>query len=201
MTDATKLFRSGKRYRGFVQTDETTLPVTFTVYPVNAKEVRLKYLFPISMMDRIRKGTVVYILIENEERLIGELRVVETDSESKTITTSLDFVTRDRRKFPRVFVKGILDITVKLSCEEGEIAGEVVDLSMASLGVETGRDLREQECDVELSYRGHRIRVRGKVVRSSEGVVILEFINGNSEVTNFLSRVYSDLFLKTQRGQ
>ncbi|WP_457600360.1 PilZ domain-containing protein [Hydrogenivirga sp.] len=200
MTDATKLFRSGRRYRGFLQTEEGFAPVTFTIYPLNAKEIKLKYVFPTTLIDRFREGNILYVLIEEGEKLIGELRITQRDPEKRSIVASLDFVTKDRRKLPRVKVGGILDITAKVYCEEGEFTGKVSDVSMASMSVNLDTEVKPQECEVEIVYRGLKTKVRGKIVRSSKGTLILEFIEGNSEITNLLSKVYSDIFIKAQRN-
>ncbi|RLJ71133.1 PilZ domain-containing protein [Hydrogenivirga caldilitoris] len=199
MTDATKLFRSGKRYRGFAQVNGGYQPVAFTLYAVNEREVRLKHIFPNSLTSRFKEGNVIYVLIEEEKRLIGELRVVENDPDKKFILARLDFLTEDRRKLPRVSVEGNLDIEAKLTCGGKRFEGKVRDISLASASIEVGTDLKEQECEVELNYRGFKTRAAGKVVRSSGGSVVIEFTSDADDIASLLSRVYSDLFLKLQR--
>ncbi len=199
MTDATKLFRSGKRYRGFVSLNGGSLPVTFTAYVVNTREVKLKYIFPSKLFDKFTEGTVLYVLIEDEDRLIGELRITKKDVEKKVLLASLDFTTKDKRKLPRILVKGILDISAKVHCGNAQVEGKVVDISMASMSLEANESIEEQECEVELTYRGRKTKVKGKVVRSDGNSIVIEFLEGNHEITNFLSRIYSDVLLKTQR--
>jgi len=137
VTDATKLFRSGKRYRGFVNVEGSYLPITFTAYVVNTRDVKLKYVFPSSLIDKFAEGTVLYVLIEEEEKLIGELRITKKDEEKKVLFASLDFTTRDRRKLPRILVKGSLDISGKVYCGGEEAEGKVIDISMSSMSLKT----------------------------------------------------------------
>ncbi len=197
MTDSRALFRSGRRYRGFLQTDRGAVPVTFNVYPLTPDEVRLKHVFPTNVADSLERGSVIYILIENDRPMVGELRILSGGG--RFIPARLDYVTEDRRKLPRVKVKGVLDIKADIVCSSGEYRGDVVDLSMTSVGVDVGADIPPQKCDVHLSYGDTRVHLKGRVIRSSDGFVVVEFGDSDAEMTDLLSRVYTDLFLINQR--
>ncbi len=198
MTDSRALFRSGRRYRGFVSTDRGAVPVTFNVYPLTPEEVRLKHIFPTNITERLSRGSVVFVLIENEKPLIGELRILSPGG--RFIPARLDYVTEDRRKLPRVKVEGILDVEAELACRTGHYTGRVVDLSMASLSIDTGVDLSPQNCSVQLSYRDTQAQLKGRVVRSFNGTVVVELENSDSEMTDILGKIYADIFLINQRS-
>ena len=196
MTDATKLFRSGKRYRGFAPAGNRYVPVGLTVYPVDSKEVRLRHIFPSRVGESIKEGDVLYLFLE-EERLVAEIRILKR--EERGMLASLDFVTEDRRKLPRVSVEDLLDIEANIICGGREYTGRVVDLSLSAVSVRAGVSLPSQECEISIKYRSTVARLKGRIVRSEENLTVLEIVNGNSEMVELLQRVYADLFLKVQR--
>jgi len=197
VTDSRALFRSGRRYRGFLQTEKGAVPVTFNVYPLTPEEVRLKHIFPTNVADSLERGSVLYVLIENEKPMVGELRILSGGK--RFVPARLDYVSEDRRKLPRVRVKGTLSIKADIVCAAGEYRGEVVDMSMSSIGVETDVNLPPQECEVHLSYGDTRVHIKGRIVRSSGGLVVVEFSESDAEITDLLAKVYTDLFLINQR--
>lgn len=198
MTDSRALFRSGRRYRGFVSTDRGAVPVTFNVYPLTPEEVRLKHIFPTNITERLDRGSVVFVLIENEKPLIGELRILSPGG--RFIPARLDYVTEDRRKLPRVKVEDVLEVKAELACRTGHYTGRVIDLSMTSISVNTGVDLAPQNCSIQLSYRDTRVQFRGRVIRSFNGTVVVELGNDNPEMTDILGKIYTDIFLINQRS-
>ncbi|MDQ7082282.1 MAG: hypothetical protein Q9N34_04355 [Aquificota bacterium] len=74
------------------------------------------------------------------------------------------------------------------------------DISFSSFSVRTDRDVPQGEYEVVLTHRGIQYRVKGKVVRSGGGVSVFEVMDGNGSFTELFSRVFTDLFLKAQRG-
>jgi len=198
VTDSRALFRSGRRYRGFVSTDRGAVPVTFNVYPLTPEEVRLKHIFPTNITERLDRGSVVFVLIENEKPLIGELRILSPGG--RFIPARLDYVTEDRRKLPRVKVEDVLEVKAELACRTGHYTGRVIDLSMTSISVNTGVDLAPQNCSIQLSYRDTRVQFRGRVIRSFNGTVVVELGNDNPEMTDILGKIYTDIFLINQRS-
>ncbi|MDQ7038193.1 MAG: PilZ domain-containing protein [Aquificota bacterium] len=199
MTDAFKLLRSGKRYRGFLEVSGNFLPVTFNLYTVSGQAVRVRYLFPTTLAKELKEGKVLYILIEEKSKnLIAEARVVKT--EEKGAVLSLDFITEDRRRFPRVRVKGLVSVPCLVRLRDSSVEGEVEDISFSSFSVRTDRDVPQGEYEVVLTHRGIQYRVKGKVVRSGGGVSVFEVMDGNGSFTELFSRVFTDLFLKAQRG-
>ncbi|MDQ7082281.1 MAG: hypothetical protein Q9N34_04350 [Aquificota bacterium] len=122
MTDAFKLLRSGKRYRGFLEVSGNFLPVTFNLYTVSGQAVRVRYLFPTTLAKELKEGKVLYILIEEKSKnLIAEARVVKT--EEKGAVLSLDFITEDRRRFPRVRVKGLVKVPCLVRLRDSSVEG------------------------------------------------------------------------------
>ncbi len=197
MIDAKKLFKSGKRYRGFAQIMGNYTPVTFSAYPMNTREIKLKYVFPSSLVKYMKKGNMIYALIEDVGYLIAELRISE--SKDRSAIAVLDFVSEDRRKLPRVKVKDILDVKADIFCGEKSYMGEVIDISMASLSIDVDENVPSGECEVLLIYRNLKTSIKGKVVRSAEKTVVFEVVDGSTDMMSFLGRIYSDLFLKIQR--
>ena len=198
MTDATKLFRSGKRYRGFAPAGGRYVPVGLTIYPVNNKEVRLRHIFPSKVGEGIKEGDVLYVLVEDDRRLVAEIRVL--GREERGVLASLDFVTEDKRKLPRVNVENLLEIEATVTCGDKKYSGKLVDLSLSSISFRTGEILPTGECELSIRYRGMNVRLRGKVVRSQEDLTVLEVLSGNNDMVELLQKVYSDLFLKSQRS-
>lgn len=199
MTDAFKLLRSGKRYRGFLEVGGNFLPVTFNLYTVSGQAVRLRYMFPMTLMKELKEGKVLYILIEESSRnLIAEARVVKTEERGAVL--SLDFVTEDRRRFPRVRIGGLVRVSCLVKLPEGDVEGELEDISFSSFGVRTDREIPSGEHEIILTHKGIQYRVTGRVVRSGEGVSVFEVVDGGTGFTELFSRVFTELFLKAQRG-
>lgn len=196
MTDARRLFRSDRRYRGFFPCGSSYVPVHFTVYPVDDREVRIKDLFPLRVLESLREGDTLYVL--TEDRLVGELRVLRKGE--RDVLASLDFLTEDRRSLPRVKVEGILDVEVSVRCGNEEHSGKAVDLSLNSLSAKIGKSVSCTECEVGLRYGGRRVEVKGSVVRSAPDLVVLQILEGTEEMVDLLNKVYSDLLLKLQRS-
>jgi len=195
--DATKILRSGRRYRGFLSVNRFYVPVTMTLYPVDSKTVRIRHLFPTSLVQRVKKGTVIFILIEDERSRIGEIRVVGIGE--KEITGVLDFVSEDRRKLPRVKVDGILDIPAVVQVGKENYRGRVVDISLVSVGVSPDMRIVGDQCTLTLSFKGIKTALRGRIRRSEDGFAVIE-VEGNGDMVDLLSRVYSELFLSVQRN-
>lgn len=198
MIDAKRLFKPGRRYRGFAPIGGRYVPVGFNLYPINTKEVRIRYLFPPRVGERIREGSVLYVLVEDERKLVAEIRVVRKGE--KEVVANLDFVTEDKRKLPRVKVEGFLEIEASLSCGGKAYTGKVVDLSLSSVSVRTELIPTSEECELSVKYRNTFLKLKGRVVRREEGVAVLEILNGNNEMAELLQRIYADLFLKAQRA-
>ena len=196
MIDVRKLFRSGRRYRGFAPFEDVYTPVTFNLYPVGDKEVRIRYLLPLRVFEDLREGDIIYALIENEKNLIAEIRIKR--KENRSFEAEVDFVTEDRRKLPRVRLKGILDVQVESRCGGRTDRGSLIDISLSSLSVD--RELPEGDCELYLSYKNKKVKVYGKVVRSGPDGSAIEIMEGNGEMTDLLGRIYSDLFMKVQRS-
>lgn len=197
MIDAKRLFKPGRRYRGFAPIGGRYVPVGFNLYPISTKEVRIRYLFPPRVGERIREGSVLYVLVEDERKLVAELRVVKRSE--REVVANLDFITEDKRKLPRVKVEGFLDVEASLTCGGRVYTGRVVDLSLSSVSVRTEMTPPLEECELSIKYRNTFLRSRGRVVRREEGVTVLEIVNGNNGMTELLQRIYADLFLKAQR--
>ncbi len=195
MIDAKSLFIPTKRYRGLAPFRKGYVLITFNVTPLNEKEVRLRNVFPSNILEKLKNGDVIYTLIEGEKKLIAELRVLRI--EGKSIVASLDFLVEDRRKLPRVKVKGLLDVEIEVRCLGITYKGNLVDLSLSSLSV--NRRLPKGECELTLSYKDRKINLKGKVVRTSTNSAV-EITDINTEITDFLGEIYSDLFLKVQRS-
>lgn len=196
MIDVRKLFQSGKRYRGFAPVDGVYTPVTFNLYPVGGKEVRVRYLLPLKVFENLKEGDVVYALVENEKNLIAEMRIKK--KEDRSLEAEVDFVTEDRRKLPRVSVKGLLDVRVEAVCSGRIYEGSLVDISLTSLSVDTG--FPEGECELYLTYRNRKVKVIGKVIRSGPEGSAVEVKEGSGDMIDLLGRIYSDLFIRAQRG-
>ncbi len=198
MKETSKLLRSGKRYRGFLEVSGRFMPVTFNLYVINEQTLRVRYLFPTSLAKYLREGKVLYILLEEGTRnLIGEARVVKTEERGAVL--SLDFLTEDRRKFPRVKVGGLVRVKALLRCGGEEIEGDVEDISFSSLSVKTGRDIKGRECELTLDYKGIRYSLMAKVIRSEGGITVLEISGGNHSFTEIFGKIFTELFLKAQR--
>lgn len=197
MIDAKKLFKSGKRYRGFASVGGNYVPVGFNVYPISSEEIRIRHLFPSRVGDKIKEGSLIYVLLEDEEKLVAEVRIVRR--EERGILASLDFVTEDKRKLPRVKVEGFLDVEAEILCQGSLYTGKVVDLSLSSVGIKTEGDIPSGECELTIKYRNKLSKFTGKVVRKDESITVFEILNGNNEMTELLQRIYADLFLKAQR--
>ncbi len=195
MTKPIELFRPGKRYRGFLQEEEDTFPLTFNVYPLGDKNLRLKYIFPAGLLHKIREGYVIFALIEDRDFMIAELRIVE--KEKGALLASLDFVTKDRRKLPRIRVEN-MDIKAELECEGKSLEGKVLDLSVTSLAVSSPQAVENVTCTLTILYRGRKFRFNSRVMKSYNHKVVLSVEDGS--FTSFVSRVYSDLLLKVQRS-
>ena len=197
MIDAKKLFRSGRRYRGFAPVGGNYVPVGFNVYPVSPEQIRIRHLFPSKVGEKVREGSIVYILLEDEQKLIGEVRILKR--EERGLLASLDFVTEDKRKLPRVKVEGFLDIDAGISCQGSEYTGKVVDLSLSSVGIRTDADIPSGECEITIKHRNRTHKFKGRVVRRDASITVFDILNGNNEMTELLQRIYADLFLKAQR--
>ncbi len=197
MIDARELFKSGRRYRGFVRYRGEYIPSTFTVFPLNARELRLKYFFPTNVMDTLKKGDIIYCLLEEGNNLVAELRVVR--EEEKSVKVSVDFVSKDRRSLPRVKVEGFLDIKAYLVCSDQRVEGNIVDISMSSLSIRTERRINSSGCTVEIIYDPYRIVLNCKVIRQDEGKIVVVPEENNRDMVTILGKIYSDLFLKAQR--
>ncbi|NPA41219.1 MAG: PilZ domain-containing protein [Aquificae bacterium] len=200
MIKTTRLFKPGKRYRGFLQTERGYIPITFNLYPLSNDKVRIKYPFPAKLLQKLKPGAVVFTLVEEDKYRIAEIRVVEIEKDGKSVIASLDFITEDKRKLPRIPVGDFLDITATVECEGEALEGKVSDISLTSLAVETGRKKEPSECEVVINYKNRKFHFVGRVIRSSENKVVLEIDENNTEFINLVSKVYSELFLKTQRG-
>ncbi len=200
MTDAVKLLKAGKRYRGFLSSDSAYIPVTLTVYPLDARSIRIRYIFPPSISPRVRRGSTIYLLVEEGRNNIAELRVVK--SESKEIIAVLDFVSEDRRRIPRVKVEKILEISAEVACGDRVLKGEVIDISLTSLSVRLGEKPAGEavDCLLTIHFGGIKTAVRGRVLRTGEGVTVFEVREGNGDMVALLRKVYSEIFLKIQRG-
>jgi len=212
VTEAVRILRSGKRYRGFLSDDSSYVqryrgflsddssyvPVTMTAYPIDARNVRMRYLFPVSLGERVRRGSIIYLLIEDRGNRIAELRV--TKKEGKDILAVLDFVTEDRRKIPRVKVEGILEIEAQVECGERALRGKVVDISLLSLSVRLGQEPPEGLCRITVVYEGLKTTFSAKKLRYSDGIGVFEVKESNGEMVGFLRKVYSGIFLKVQRS-
>ncbi len=200
MIDARKLFISGKRYRGFAPVGETYIPVAFSIYPLDEKEVRLRHLFPSSVVGKIGEGSVVYALVEDGKKLVAELRVLKAESDGKSFTASVDYITKDRRALPRVRVEGLLEIEVEVRCGSESYRGRLLDISIQSLGVKVDRRAPCSECELTMSYGGRKINLRGRVIRCDDNIAVIETAGDNPDMVSLLGRIYSDIFLKIQRG-
>ena len=198
MTEAVKILRSGKRYRGFLSQDTTYLPVTLTAYPIDSKNVRVRYIFPASLNDKVHRGSTIYLLIEDKGNLIAELRVVK--KEGKDLMAVLDFVTEDRRKIPRVKVEHLLDIEARVECGGRILRGKVVDISLMSLSVRLSEKPTRNECTVVVIFEGLKTSLRTRLLRFSEEIAVFEVVEGNGDMVGFLRKVYSGIFLKVQRS-
>jgi len=197
VTDAKELFKPGKRYRGFAPVGARYVPVGLNIFPVNPKEVRIRHLFPSKVAEKIREGDILYVLVEDEEKLVAEIRIVK--KEERGILANLDFVTEDKRKLPRVKVEDLLEVQGTVTCRGVEFSGRVIDLSLTSVSIRTGSEPPLEECELTLKYRSKMVRLKGRVVRKEDGVTVLEIVNGNNAMVEFLQKIYSDLFLKAQR--
>jgi len=51
-----------------------------------------------------------------------------------------------------------------------------------------------------LQRKGCVVNAKGRIVRSTDGVVVVEFEDSDPEMTDFIGRVYADVFLLNQRG-
>jgi hypothetical protein len=199
VTDAFKLLRSGKRYRGFLEVRGNFIPVTFNLYVVSGQALRVRYMFPTTLTEHLKEGKVIYILLEEgSKNLIAEARVVKV--EEKGALLSLDFVTEDRRRFPRIKLGGLVKVRAKVRSGGKETEGEVEDISFGSLSVRTGSEIGGGECEVTLEHRGVQYTLRAKVVRSEGDLTVFEILEGNHSFTELLGRVFTELFLKAQRG-
>ncbi len=196
MIDTRGLFQPGKRYRGFAPLEGSYVPMTCNVYTLSKEEVRLRYILPMKLQEQLKEGDTLYILVERGKNVVVETRVVR--KEERAIVCHVDFVSEDRRKLPRVKIRGLVDVIAKIKCGDREIEGEVIDLSLSSLSV--NKNLPQGECELSLIHRGRTIKVRARVVRSSEENSALEVISGNGEMAELLGRVYSELFIRAQRG-
>ncbi len=199
MTDALKLLRSGKRYRGFLEVSGNFMPVTFNLYKINDQALRVRYLFPTSLMKHLKESKVLYILIEEGNRnLIAEARVVKPEERGAVL--SIDFVTEDRRKFPRIRIKDFVSVEAVIRCGNREVRGVVEDISFVSVSVATPEEVKGERCEVVLVHKGMRYSVRAKVVRSGGGLTVLEILEGNHGFTELFGRIFTEMFLKAQRG-
>ncbi len=194
MIKPTKLFRSGKRYRGFVQGKEGATPVTFNVYTVDDKTIKVKYLFPNRLAREIGKGSVIFALIEDKDYMVAELRILK--EEKGYFLASLDFVTKDRRRLPRICVEG-MDIKAEIECGDRSFKGRVLDLSMTSIAVSLQNTLEGVMCQLTLVYKGRKFKLSARALKSYNHKVVFTIEGG--EFTSFVSRVYSDLLLSLQR--
>jgi len=197
VTDSRALFKSGKRYRGFITTKEGTIPVTFNVYPLTPDEIRLKHIFPASITDKLKKGDAVYIMIENEKPLIGKFKILNKDK--AFFSARLEYITEDRRKLPRIKVESLFEIKAQLLCGSERLEGKVLDLSMTSLRIQIHKDISVKKCEVVLIYGNKKIRRFGKIIRSEKGAIIVELLESDGELTDILGKIYKDLFLINQR--
>ncbi len=118
----------------------------------------------------------------------------------KEIRASLDFVTEDRRKLPRIKVEGLINVKANVRCGQKEAEGKVIDMSMSSVSVRVTVSPSSEVCLLDLYYGGRRAGIKGKLIRSSDNVAVFEVIEGNGELTELLSKIYTDLFLNTQRA-
>jgi len=97
-------------------------------------------------------------------------------------------------------VRDTLDVEAELACKSGAYRGKVVDMSMSSISAEIGVNLPPQGCMVRLSYDNTVVNAKGRIVRSTDGVVVVELEDSDPEMTDFIGRVYADVFLLNQRG-
>jgi len=139
--------------------------VGLNIFPVNPKEVRIRHLFPSKVAEKIREGDILYVLVEDEEKLVAEM----------------------------------LEVQGTVACKGVEFSGRVIDLSLTSVSIRTGSEPPLEECELTLKYRSKMVRLKGRVVRKEDGVTVLEIVNGNNAMVEFLQKIYSDLFLKAQR--
>jgi hypothetical protein len=196
MMDAMTLFKSGKRYRGFVNTEGEVFPSTFNVFPLDSNKVRIKYVFPTTLTPKIKTGTTFYTLIEDQENRIGELRVASIGE--KDFGAVLMFVGKDRRRLPRVKVEGILNIDAILERDGVKVAGALRDISLVSASLRTDAELLKGRWRLTVIYRGIKSSFKCNLIRSEKGMSIVEF-ETSADVVELLSKIYSDLFLKVQR--
>ncbi len=199
MTEKGKLFRPGKRYRGFAYYMGGYLTVTMTISPIGEDKVKIRYLFPTKISDKLKEGELIYVLIEDKGRLIAELRITQKDDQKKLLVADIDFVTEDRRKLPRVKVKDLVDVEVEIDCDSASLTGRVIDISMVSFSAEVqGGDVRE-DCVVKFTFKNLTYSVHAKKVRSQGGVVVMSIEGGNGSITELLTKIYAELFLRAQR--
>ena len=192
------LLKPAERYRGFVNIDNSFLPLTMNLLPVDDLRVRIKNIFPTSLMGRIRKGSVLFILLEDESNSIAELRVAGI--RERDILALVDFISEDRRKLPRVRVSGLLDMKAILECEGIRVEAQVEDISLTSARLVAGSPVPFRECLITFVLDGSRITLRGKVIRAEENSAVVEISQEDGTMTSLLGRVYSKLFLKMQRS-
>ena len=198
MTEAVKILRSGKRYRGFLGQDSSFVPVTLTAYPIDARNVRIRYIFPISLGDRVRKGSTLYLLVEDRGNRIAELRVIK--KEGRDFIAVLDFVTEDRRRIPRVKVEDLLDIEAQVDCGGRILRGKVVDISLISIGIRLVEKPQGGACRITVIYEGLKTSFTASLKRFADSVAVFEIKDGNGDMVGFLRKVYSGIFLKVQRS-
>ena len=192
------LLKPAERYRGFVNIDNTFLPFTMNLLPVDDLRVRIKNLFPTSIMGRIRKGSVLFILLEDESNSIAELRVAGI--REREILALVDFISEDRRKLPRVKVSGLLDMKAILECGGIRVEAQVEDISLTSARLVANSPVPYGECLITFVLDGSRATLRGKVIRTEGSSAVVEILQEDGAMTTLLSRVYSRLFLKMQRS-
>ena len=198
MIEIKGLLKPAKRYRGFVSSEDSFLPVTMNLFPVDGVRVRLKNLFPTSLRGRIGKGTVVFLLLEEDRNSVAELRVIESgDREALAL---VDFVSEDRRKLPRVKVAGTLEVKAVLECGGRKIDAVVYDVSLTSVRLSIDKPPPSGDCLITFILEGSRFTVRGRVIRSEKDSVVVRVYEEGGAMTGFLSKIYSLLFLKIQRG-
>ncbi len=76
---------------------------------------------------------MLYVLVEEEQRSVAEMRVLS--KESGSVVASLDFVVEDRRRLPRVRIEGFIEMEAELSCGGSTLKGKVIELSATSLSI------------------------------------------------------------------
>ncbi len=190
--------RSGKRYRGFLEVSGNFLPVTFNLYTLNERSVRIRYLFPTSLSKHLSEGKVLYILVEEgRKNLIAEARVVKVEERGAVL--SVDFITEDRRKLPRIKIKGAVKVEAVVRCSGREVKGEVEDISLSSVSVSTDGEVWGGECDLTLIHGGRRYGLKARFIRSEGKVSVFEVSSGSNALTELLGRVFTEMFLKFQR--